>query len=248
MNWFGRLFGSRTAAQKSRENPVIQAAVNESAHVYNRTPLKDLIDEDRRSALARELYLEINRIANTIDPLTTCRDEFTRAVLLFASYQVLAIPPEGEEDTSGLRSQPGITGALKPHLVKLCERNDALRSTMYALTESREFDDLWPLAERLYWETCWRLGTLNAMRIAIGDRVEDDDWYQPFLHAACVNQENAYRWELEMPPAFPEEIAREAVSAYAVFTDIVISGAANPAAEWREYCRGSGIPMPEFGQ
>ena len=248
MNWFGKWFGGRTAAQKSRENPIVQATVNASAHVYDRMPLKHRIDEHRRSALAREIYLDINRIANTIDPATVCRDEFTRTMLLFASYQVLMIPPQGEEDPSGLRDQPGITGELKQHLVDLCRKNDDLRSATYALTESRDFEDLWPIVERLYQETSWRLGTLNAMRIELGDWVEADDWYQPFLHAACVNQENTYRWDLELPPAFPPEIAREAATTYAVFTDIVISGAQNPAAEWREYCRGSGVPMPEFPQ
>lgn len=244
--WFGKLFGGRTAADKSRENPVVQAAVRESALVYDRISLKDLIDEDRRSQLARELYLEINRIANTVKPVTVCRDEFTRTMLLFASYQVLVLDPDSDTDDEGLLAQPGITGALKSRLVALCEKDDDLRSTMYGLTDSREFDDLWPIVERLYWETRWRLGTLNALRIELGDSVDGDDWYQPFLHAACVNQENVYRWKLELPPAFDEEIAREAASTYSVFTDIVISGADDPAAEWREYCRGSRVPMPDF--
>ena len=68
----------------------------------------------------------------------------------------------------------------------------------------------------------------------------------PFLHATCVRQEHVYRWDLELPPAFEENIAREAANAYAVFTDIVVSGAADPAAEWRIYCAGSNVPMPDF--
>ena len=244
--WFGRLFGERTAAQKGRANPVVQEAVNESALVYNRTPLAELIDEDRRATLARELYLEINRVCNSTDPLTMCRDEFARTMLRFASYQVLVIPPDPEDDASGLRRQPGVSGDLKQHLVKLCERNDDLRSTMYGETESHRFDDLWPVIERMYWETFWLLGTLNATRIALGDAIDGNDWYEPFLHAACVNIEHTYRWELELPPAFDEAIAREAANVYAVFTDIVISGSPDPAGEWRQYAAGMNIPMPDF--
>ena len=135
---------------------------------------------------------------------------------------------------------------LKQHLVNACERNDDLRSTIYGETDSRRFEDLWPIIERNYWETFWWLGTLNATRIALGDTVEDGDWHEPFLHAACVNAEHAYRWELELPAAFDEAIAREAANAYAVFTDIVLSGSPDPAREWREYCAGMDIPLPDF--
>jgi hypothetical protein len=31
-----------------------------------------------------------------------------------------------------------------------------------------------------------------------------------------------------------------------MFTDIVVSGAKDPAAEWREYYSNSDIPMPDF--
>ncbi len=248
VGWIGKLFGKRTAAQKGRENPVLQAAVNESAQIYDRIPLGQIIDESRRSELARKLYLEINRICNTANPLTVCRDTFARAMLKLASYQVLVIPAEPGEDVSGLRGQPGISGELTQHLVELCEKNDQLRSTMYGATDSREFGDLQKIVECLYWETYWLLGTLNATRVALGDTVQNDDWYEPFLHAACANQEHIYRWELELPPAFPAEIAGEAAGAYAVFTDIVISGGSNPVAEWRDYCRGTAVPMPEFKQ
>lgn len=244
--WLGKLFGNRTAVEAQRSNPVLEQAIQGSAEAYAVLPLDQFIDEERRSTLARDLYLEVSRICNTIDPVTVCRDEFASTMLKSASYQVLVIPPPPEPDDSGLRKQPGISGELKAHLDELCEKNDELRSTMYAETDSRDFDTLWPIIQRLHWETRWLLDTLNATRIALGDDAADDDWYEPFLHAACVNLEHTFRWELEMPPAFDADIAREAAATYAVFTDIVLSGAKSPAAEWREYARGAGVPLPEF--
>jgi hypothetical protein len=246
-SWIGRLFGQRTAVDTQRSNPVLEAAVQKSALVFDQIPLRDFIDEERRKKLARDLYLEMNRISNTADPLTACRDQFVATMLKLASYQVLVIPPQPEEDRSGLRNQPGISGELKAYLVDLCEKDDDLRSTMFAETESQAFDDLWEIVQRLYWETYWLMGSLDGIRIALGDSVEGDDWRQAFLHAACVKSEHAYRWQLELPPAFDESIAKEAANSYSVFTDIVLSGAINPAAEWRDYCAGSGIPMPDFG-
>lgn len=241
------MFGSRTAVETQRENPVLDQAVQGSAEAYARIPLNQFIDDDRRSELARNLYLEVSRICNTTDPVTTCRDQFAATMLKSASYQVLVIPAPPETDDSGLRGLPGISGELKARLVDICEINDDLRSTLYSETESQEFDVLWPIIQRLHWETRWLLDTLNATRIALGDSVDDDDWYESFLHAACVTLEHTYRWELEMPAAFDDGIAKEAASTYAVFTDIVLSGSSNPAAEWREYARGTAVPMPDPG-
>jgi hypothetical protein len=49
-----------------------------------------------------------------------------------------------------------------------------------------------------------------------------------------------------MPPAFAEDIAKLASTAYSIFTDIVLSGDANPATEWRDYYKDYNIPTPTF--
>ena len=144
------------------------------------------------------------------------------------------------------RDQPGVTGELKAHLPTLCQRNDALRSIMFKETQAEDFDSLWPIVERLHWETRWLLDTLNATRIALGDQVDGNDWYLPFLHAACVQLEHTYRWELELESAFDAPHASEWASVYAVFSDIVLSGAGDPVSEWRDYAESSGVPMPDF--
>ena len=244
--WLGRIFGKRTAVEAQRSNPAVEAAVQGSAEAYAHSPLGSLIDEDRRSELARNLYLEVNRICNSTDPVTTCREALAAVMLRSAGFQVLVIPPEPEHDDSGLRGQPGVTGELKAHLPGICRRNDLLRSAMFKETEAEDFDGLWPVVERLHWETRWLLDTLNATRIALGDQVDGDDWYLPFIHASCVQLEHTYRWELEMDSAFDAANAREAASVYAVFSDIVLSGAADPVREWRDYAAQSGVPMPEL--
>jgi len=242
------MFGGRTAVDKERSNPVVRDAVEHSAGIYGQTPLGDFIDERRQSQLARELFLEVNRICNTLDPVTVCREELATNMLQLAGWQVLVIPPEPKFDASGLRGQPGVSGELGKHLVALCEKDDELRSTMYDEAGSADIDWLWKIVQTHYWESYWRTGTLDGIRVALGDAVPNDDWFRPFLHAACVKREHDYRWLLELPPAFPEAIARDAATVYSMFTDIVLSGSRNPAAEWREYCSGTGVPMPGSSQ
>lgn len=245
-SWLGKLFGARTAVEKQRRNPALEATVQQSARVFDQIPLRDFISEERRAELARELYLEVSRICNSVQPASVCREKYAAAMLELASYQVLMIRPAPEEDPSGLREQPGITGELNAYLVELFRKNDNLRAARYGETEIVSRADHWGVLQRLYWESYWLLETLNAARVELGDSIADGDWGAAFLHAACVNAEHAYRWDLELPSAFEESIAKQASTAYSMFTDIVMSGTIDPAAEWRDYYRDSGIPMPDL--
>jgi hypothetical protein len=244
-NWFGRLFGARTAVEEGRQNPALEATVRESALIYDRIPLRNFIGEARRAELGRELYLEINRICNSRQPAAICREKYAAAMLDMASFQVLMIPPSPQKDVFELRGQPGITGELSSYLVELFKKNDRLRAAMFGEEGIIDHADYWQLLQRLYWESVWLLETLNVARIELGDSIAGECWHEMFLHAACVNAEHGYRWDLELPAAFDASISKKASNAYSMFTDIVMSGAADPAAEWREYYQGSGIPMPD---
>ena len=244
--WLGRLFGARTAVETQRQNPLLAAVVQKSAELYGVIPLRDFIGEGRRAELARELYLVVNRICNAKNPPAVCREKYAGAMRELAAYQVLMIRPAPAEDPSGLRCQPGISGALHASLVDLFKKNEDLRAARFGESDGGSQADPWQLVQRRYWENYWLLETLNAARIELGDFIIDKDWHKAFLHAACVDAEHTYRWNLELPDAFEEGIAKKATTAYSMFTDIVMSGEKDPAAEWRSYYRDSGIPMPDF--
>lgn len=249
--WIGNLFAGRSAVEKRRQDPVLATSVEQSAVAYSQIPLHQFIDEQMRRQMARELFLEINDICRNRDPVARCRERFAATTLKVAGYQVLLVPPPPEPDDFGLRDQPGISGMLGSYLSQLFECNDELRSALFREAEDEDGDvdppDLQKFTQQQFWGAYWRLETLDAARKALGDWVENGDWKQAFLHAAAVNCEHQYRWELELPSAFDESVAREAATAYSMFTDIVVSGADNPAREWRDYYSKSGIPMPSFG-
>ncbi len=239
-----RLFRTRTAVEKQRENPALETTIRASSLIYSRIPLSDFISEVRRSELSREIYLEINRICNSREPATVCRERYAATMLQTASFQVLMIPAHPQADQTGLRGQPGITGELNQHLVDLFRKSDRLRTAMFGEEDIETQADYQDLLERLFWENYWLLETLNAARAELGESESGESWHHLFLHAACVDAENGYRQELELSPAFDADIAKEAANAYSMFTDIVMSGAKDPAKEWRDYYQDSGIPMP----
>ena len=245
-SWFRKLFGGGTAIDTNRGNPALNAAVQKSAEIYEQTPLRDLISETERSDLGRELFLEINHICNATDASAVCRESLAETMLRFAQYQVLVIPPPPEEDVSGLRQQPGISGELKAHLVDLAASAENLRTDLFGLEETQSFDNVWTIIQILYWKTWWRLETINSVRIEIGDLISDGDWYKPFMHATCASAEHLYRHNLGLPPAFRADVAKPVSTAYSIYTDIVVSGAKDPDSEWRDYYKDSNIPVPHF--
>ena len=246
LTWLGGLFKGRTAVQAGRENPILQNTVGKSSEIYNLIPLRDFISADTQDGLSRQLYLDVNEICNAVNPVAACREKLAANMMKFAAYQVLMIPPAPEDDVSGLRAQPGISGELTQHVARIVKTNIELRSDMGGPESSMTQENVWSFVQRSYWTRYWFVETINAARIELGDFAEDDDWYLPFKHAACVTCESNYRREIEMPAAFEESVAREAIMAYPIFTDIVLAGDKFPDREWREYHKGSNVPLPVF--
>lgn len=243
-NWLGKLFRAQSAAEAHRRNPAVQRIVQESSEIYTRTPLNRLIDKACADRLAREYFLEINGICNAYEPKTAVREKIATEMLRFALYQVLVMPAKTGDGFNEIRGLAGISGELGEHITKLVPINMALRADVHASDLFNDGADLDRLVEIEYWKNYWLLESINAARRQLGDVTEPDDWYRPFMHAACANQENLYRIDLDLPSAFDEEFSRTAPTAYSIFTDIVVAGAADPLAEWRDYHAGQNIPEP----
>jgi len=155
-------------------------------------------------------------------------------------------PPPPAPDASGLRGLPGISGELQAHLQTIVRNNSDLHEARYDNTEPLSISPVPLLLRRAFVESNWMLQTFNALREELATEDQASEWYRPFLFAACSNQENSYRREIGLPPAYDPQIAAAAPMAYSLFTDIVMSGAGDPLQEWLDYHRDSGIPMPRF--
>jgi hypothetical protein len=57
------------------------------------------------------------------DPRMAIRERLSELLIHFAELQVLVMEPPPEEDITGLRGMPGITGELKAHLWELWQQD-----------------------------------------------------------------------------------------------------------------------------
>jgi len=246
LKWIVAIFEGRSAVEKRRDNPLLATTVAKSAEIYERLHLSQFIDADSSDHLARQFFVEIDTVCNAAEPLPAIRGKLAEAMLRFALYQTLMIGSEFDEDPAELRDCAGISGELAEYTDRLARKNIGLRADMHESENYTDDGDVWSIVTTEFWTSYWFLETLNAARKALDDVVTDDDWYRPFMHAACANQESLYRIDLDLPPAFDPDIAHDAAAAYSIFADIVISGAGDPLAEWRDY--HAGTPIPEPGQ
>ncbi len=243
-DWLRRILGVRSTTEVHRENPLLRKAVKKSAIFLRDSPLRSLIGDADCESLARDYYLELNRVCNARDPKETCREKFATTMLRFALYQVLILEPPPSEDKSGMLGLPGITGELAEYARSLSLKSIALRSDLYDVAGYDGKQDLASVIRVEYWKCYWLLESLNEIRKQLSDTTSPDDWFVPFMHAVCASQENLYRIDLELPSAFSEIHANTAPIAYSIFTDIVISGAADPLGEWLDYHAGTSLSPP----
>jgi hypothetical protein len=248
LKWLGKVFGSDTAVASARRNPAFLAAVESSAQVFQELPEKLHLDEAARQGLARQLYLDLHEVFNAASPVAALRQKIAEAMLRYSLFQVLLIPPLPEADTTGLRGLPGITGALMQERDAVIRNSSELHEALFENGGDQGGLPVEVLLRRAHAGSSWWLQTFDAVRKELGDTTAGRDWYRPYLFAVCANQESRYRRDIDMPSAFEPGLAASAPVAYSLFTDIVLSGAKDPLAEWLAYHRDAGIPMPHFNE
>lgn len=244
--WLKRVFSSRPRAEEGAAVADIDVAVAKASEIHGKTPIRQLFDPTEENELSRALFLELHEIFSADEPKTLCRDKLVRRMLRYAPLRLMTLPPLPEADASGLRGMPGISGDMHRHIDDILEQDIELRRILDAEEASGDRPPTKAL-QRCFWRNHWFVESINAARTVIEDSPLENDWYRPFMHAACVNQEHLFRRMLNLPPVFDEDVAQAVVSAYSIYTDVVVSGADDPDREWREYCATLNLPQLAAG-
>jgi hypothetical protein len=251
MDLVGNLRGLFGARRSRRDNPIYQASLVRSAEFLDETPLKQQLSEESLDRHSQELAELVLQILGSRNPVAACRENLAGTMHEFARHQIILVPPEPEDDSTGLRGQPGITGEIKDRRLELAKLDEQLNEELRALTDEPNEDDVSNWCQESYWRLAWWLSVLNTVRIGLKDFNEvDRDWYLPLKHAQCAFVESYYRGKLGMESAFENDPLNMAGMIYGTFVNFVERGVRFPDVEWRDHYAeriDSGLlPLPDF--
>ncbi|MBZ5515488.1 MAG: hypothetical protein LAN62_11755 [Acidobacteriia bacterium] len=241
----GRLVNNlraRLAIRTLDKNPVYRAAVKAIRETLadDSKGLGKCASQMFKEELAERLIREAGEVVMARDSIMANREKLASYVLEMAAYQVLilASPMEEEEDVTGLRGRPGITGELKPHLQEIAEKDKDIKELASSLDNPTP-QDLYEVCLYKYWVVGFMAGVFNCIRIALGDyhSSAEKDWYRPFVAAMCAWEEHKYREAIGLPDVLgsQDDYGSMAALKYSTFFNIVMTGAKYPNLEWEEH-------------
>ncbi len=200
--------------------------------------LSEYESQKYKEVQATDILKSVEEVGLAEDPVMANREKLAESVLLWARYQVLILPSENEEDVTGLRGKPGITGELKAHLRDIVKADEELKKLASSLTSERDID-------QACWVLCWsshlKAGVFQALRVPLKDCHPDPakDWYRPFVEAMCAWEEHNYREAVGLPDVLSEQEGPLAPLKYSGFMNLVMSGAKYPNFEFQNFLRDS---------
>src|SRR5436309_161836 len=156
-----------------------------------------------------------------------------------AKYQVLVLPSQSdsEEEITGLRGEPGITGELKAHLQEIAQKDKTIREFAAAL-DNPSPEELFDACLFKYWVSGFLANLFQSTRVALGDYHPsvDKDWYRPFVAAICAWEEYNFRRAIGLPDvlATQDGLGSMAALKYSIYANIVMSGTKYPNFESEE--------------
>jgi len=190
-------------------------------------------DQEFKQELTEQILKEVAEVVSTQNPVMANRKKLADYVLKMAKYQVLILPApnEPEEEVSGLRGKPGITGEIKAHLKEIAEKDEEIKELAWSL-DTPTVQDIYEACVVRYWVAVFKAAVFHSIRLALGDYhpTPEKDWYRPFVAAMCAWEEYNYREKIGLP-----DISPIAALKYLSFFHVVMSGAKYPNFEWEEH-------------
>ncbi|HZR02012.1 MAG TPA: hypothetical protein VFA81_02420 [Burkholderiales bacterium] len=236
------------AVRSLLRNPLYQGVLSEiQATLSDETKgLGKYASREFKAEIAERALREVSEVLLSPNPVLANREKLAGYVLQLAKYQVLVLPSrtEPEEDVTGLRGQPGVTGELKAHIAAIAEKDKEIKELAWSLDNHTE-QDIYEACLFRYWVAGFLANVFHKTRILLKDHHPDPekDWYRPFVAAMCAWEEHNYRDELALPDVLAKQDSHGDLAAlkYSTFMDIVMSGARYPNFEWEESFRRENV-------
>ena len=174
------------------------------------------------------------KIIDSENPLMENRKYLSNSVLSCAELQVLVLTHE--TDTSNLMSLSGVSGLLKPHILKIISKNKKLREYFHSAHEEVDYEYAWSNILYQYRFSASDMNIFCALRVLFNDTntAKDKDWFKPFFAAMCIYSEANYREEIGLQNILGEKSTNITSLCYSTFLNLVLNGERYPDLAWRD--------------
>lgn len=230
-------FATRRAVKELSANPVFETGREALRTFWTEHEVSKGFSPGFVQDQAKELADRIGQIIADPNPVQRNRTELSTWVMECSKFQVLVLPPEPEEDATGLRGLYGITGELKSQVGLLASKNKELGQFLYGMAPETDADrsDAILFRYRLLWSG---MSIFNALRTPLNDThpVAKQDWFWPFFATQCGYAEYVYRSDAELEPTLNADMGRASLDALelSTFVNMVVNGAQYPDFEWEQ--------------
>lgn len=231
----------RTIASLEK-NPLYQVAIHEIREIMadESYGLGKYASQNAKNEITGDILKEVTEIIYSENHTMANREKLSVAVLMMAKYQVLILPSEqeDEEETTGFRGKPGITGELKSHLIEISEKDKEIKELVWGLDDPTE-KDIYEACLYRYWICGTKVRVFERLRIPLKDYHlnPEKDWCLPFIEAMCAWEEHNYRKAIGLPDILSEQDASGSLAAlkHSTFMNMVTDGTKYPNLEFQEY-------------
>lgn len=215
------------AARKFKQSALGQAlALHTQEYFYKGIALSHFSQASKDNLVA-DFYGKIIAIGQAPNPVMACREMLTEHVLHFAGLATLCLK-ENEKADQFYAANPYISGTIWHHIERAVENNQEMAQAKWA-NPDLDAADLVAYANTRSALMLYYVNGLNMVRMELGDRDPQKDWFRPFVEACMVVEEDRQRDKLGLEPLCPGVIRS---LPYSLFLNFVVDGIQHPFFHW----------------
>jgi hypothetical protein len=233
---------AKQALKGLEKNPLYQVAIHTIRETLSdkSAGLGKNASQKFKEELAGDILKVVTEVVLADNQIMVNRVKLADAVVMTAKFQVLVMPSEieSEEEVTGLRGKPGITGQLKAQIREIAEKDETIKRLAWSLDNPTD-KDIYEACLFQYWTYGLSAQVHQMLRLQLNDYHQDPqkDWYRPFMEAMCAWEEHNFREAIGLPGILAEqdEYGSNAALKYSTFINMVLDGSKYPNFEFQEY-------------
>jgi len=233
------------AIWKFKRTPFAQAIQLHTQEYFHGESALSSFNQKSKERLIGEFCQRAGLIMQSPNAVMACREALVEYTLLFAQLQVHCLK-EPEKAQMFYRDNPYISGQLWRHIRDGSDHSDELAQYKWETPDLTD-EELIGIANTRCALLLYYANGFNMVRIELGDKREEKDWFRPLVEACLVDEEHNLREHLGLPLLMPSDLGS---LVYGSFVNYVLNGEQHPFFAWARdfpdhYLAGEG-PEPKL--